>query len=83
MNNILYKLLKVPKAIWGFYAQGFRNQSKWSRQVWLLIAIKLFIMFFVLKLFFFPNFLNTKYNNDQERSDYVIDQLTNPKKSLE
>lgn len=79
MNNTLYKLLKTPKNIWDFYSQGFRNQSKWSRQIWLIILIKLFIMFFVLKLFFFPNFLKTKYHNDQERSDYVIDQLTHPK----
>jgi hypothetical protein len=79
MNNTLHKLLKMPKGIWDFYLQGFRNQSKWSRQIWLIIAIKLFIMFFILKLFFFPNFLKTNYDNDQERSDYVIDQLTNPK----
>ena len=79
MNNTLKRLVKLPKTIWRFYYEGFRNQSKWSRQIWLVILIKVFIMFFVLKLFFFPDFLNTKYNNDQDRSDYVIDQLTNPK----
>ncbi|MDM8158971.1 DUF4492 domain-containing protein [Labilibaculum sp. K2S] len=79
MNNTLNKLVKLPKTIWEFYYEGFRNQSKWSRQLWLIILIKLFVMFFILKLLFFPNFLKTKYDNDQERSDYVIDQLTNPK----
>ncbi|MDQ1769801.1 DUF4492 domain-containing protein [Labilibaculum sp. A4] len=79
MNNTLNRLLKLPKTIWTFYYEGFRNQSKWSRQLWLIILIKLFVMFFILKLLFFPNFLKTKYDSDQERSDYVIDQLTNPK----
>ncbi|MBN1651394.1 MAG: DUF4492 domain-containing protein, partial [Bacteroidales bacterium] len=43
------------------------------------ILIKLFVMFVILKLFFFPNFLKSSFDSDQERSDYVIEQLTNPK----
>ena len=78
MKKTCHRLLELPKSIWRFYYEGFRNQHQWSRQIWILIFIKLFIMFFVLKLFFFPNFLNTNYTNDQDRSDYVIDQLTNP-----
>ncbi len=74
------KKRNIPQKIWRFYYEGFKGQAKWSRQVWLIILIKLFIMFAVLKVFFFPNFLKSKYSNDQERSDYVIEQLTNPKK---
>jgi hypothetical protein len=48
----------------------------WGRQVWIVILIKLFIMFAVLKLFFFPDFLKTNFASDQERGDYVIEQLT-------
>jgi len=33
-------------------------------------------MFLVLKLFFFPDFLKTKFKTDQDRSNYVIEQLT-------
>lgn len=36
-------------------------------------------MFAILKLFFFPDFLKSNFNSDEERSDYVIEQLTNPK----
>lgn len=36
-------------------------------------------MFFVLKLFFFPNFLNSKFDTDEEKGNYVIEQLTKPK----
>ena len=50
-----------------------------GKQLWIIIIIKLFIMFAILKLFFFPNFLKSNFDTDQERSDYVIEQLTNPK----
>jgi hypothetical protein len=33
-------------------------------------------MFAILKLFFFPNFLNTNFDTDEERSEHVIEQLT-------
>ncbi|RUT79389.1 DUF4492 domain-containing protein [Ancylomarina longa] len=79
MSNNQIRSKNLFRVIWQFYLEGFKNQKEWSRQVWLVILIKLFILFFVMKLFFFPNFLKSKYNNDQERSEYVIDQLTNPK----
>jgi uncharacterized protein DUF4492 len=64
------------KRIFNFYYQGFRNLSSWGKTVWIVILIKLFIMFFVLKLFFFPNFLNSNFENDAEKGDYVLEQLT-------
>jgi hypothetical protein len=51
----------------------------WGRKLWLIILIKLFIMFAVLKIFFFPDFLGSKFNNDDDKSDYVIEQLINKK----
>ncbi len=33
-------------------------------------------MFAILKLFFFPDFLKKKFDNDKQRSEYVLDQLT-------
>jgi hypothetical protein len=33
-------------------------------------------MFGVLKLFFFPDFLQTQFANDQQRADHVVEQLT-------
>lgn len=38
------------------YYDGFRSMTL-GKTLWLVILIKLFIMFFVLKLFFFPNFI--------------------------
>jgi hypothetical protein len=63
--------------LFSFYFEGFRNMSGWGRKVWIIILIKLFIMFAILKIFFFPDFLKRKFDNDKERSEYVMDQLIN------
>jgi hypothetical protein len=65
--------------VFRFYLDGFRNMSGWGRNVWLVIIIKLFIMFAILKIFFFQDFLKKKYDNDKQRSEYVLDQLINSK----
>ena len=64
---------------WRFYFDGFRDMSKWGKQVWIIILIKLFILFAILKIFFFPDFLKTNYKTDRERSDHVLENLTKPK----
>lgn len=61
-----------------FYRDGFRSMT-WGRTLWMIMLLKLFIMFAILKLFFFPDFLKTNFDHDQDRSDYVIDALTKPK----
>ncbi len=60
-----------------FYIDGFKDMSQWGRKVWLIIIIKLFIMFAILRIFFFPDFLKKNYDNDKQRSEYVLDQLIN------
>ena len=47
-----------------------------GRKLWLIILLKLFILFAVFKLIFFPNLLETRFQTDEERSNYVIEQLT-------
>lgn len=74
-----YKLLiNMIKKVVGFYITGFKRMT-WGRTLWLIIFIKLFIMFFVLKLFFFPNLLKTGFETDEERSNHVIENLINLK----
>jgi len=65
----------ILKNIFQFYYQGFRSMTV-GRRLWVIIILKLIVMFFILKLFFFPNFLKTKFKTDQARSNYVIEQLT-------
>lgn len=42
--------------VFDLYYDGFRSMTL-GKTLWFVILIKLFIMFFVLKLFFFPNFI--------------------------
>lgn len=65
------------KKLYLFYKEGFTNMPSWGKQAWLVIIIKLFVMFVVLKIFFFPNFLKTNYKTDADRSNHVLENLTN------
>jgi len=67
--------LNMPHRILKFYIDGFRSMTV-GKTLWMIIGIKLFIMFAILRLFFFPNFLKKNFDTDSERSDYVIHQLT-------
>ena len=58
-----------------FYIDGFRSM-KVGRKLWAIIFIKLFIMFAILKVFFFPNYLQTNFANDEERAAHVFDNIT-------
>ena len=70
-RNIFYR-------IFFFYVNGFREMTV-GKRLWTIIIIKLFIFFFILKIFFFPNILKKNFDTDEERSNHVFEQLTNPK----
>lgn len=62
------------KRIIFFYMDGFKSMTL-GKSLWILIIIKLFIMFAILKAFFFPNLLNTLYNNDEDKAQHVRTEL--------
>ncbi|MFV0505236.1 MAG: DUF4492 domain-containing protein [Bacteroidales bacterium] len=64
---------------WALYKEGFTKMPRWGRTMWVIMLIKVFIMFAILKIFFFPNFLNTTFKDDESRSNYVIEQITDKK----
>jgi len=68
-------------SIFRFYVDGFR-EMKLGKTLWTIILIKLFIMFIVLKIFFFPNYLGSRFQTNEEKADFVGNQLiernTNP-----
>ncbi|MCT4673077.1 MAG: DUF4492 domain-containing protein [Prolixibacteraceae bacterium] len=68
--------MSLLKKVFQFYYQGFRSMT-WGKQAWAVILVKLFVMFFVLKLFFFPNKLRSEFSTDKERGAHVIENLTN------
>lgn len=65
--------------IYRLYADGFR-QMTWGRTLWILILLKLCVIFLVLKLFFFPDFLKTHAQGDESRfvSRELIEQAVSP-----
>jgi len=62
------------RRIWNFYYEGFRGMTV-GKRLWTIILVKLFILFFILRLIFFPNFLHDRFKTDRERGDYVREQL--------
>lgn len=72
---------KALISVFRFYYEGFR-EMKLGKTLWTIILIKLFIMFIVLKIFFFPNFLGSRFDTKEEKADFVgnqlIDRITNP-----
>jgi Na+/H+ antiporter NhaD/arsenite permease-like protein len=68
--------MKVCRKILLFYYEGFKQMTV-GKNLWLIILIKLFIIFAVFRLFFFPDFLNERFDNETDKSDYIIEELTN------
>ena len=59
--------------VFDLYYDGFRSM-KLGRTLWAVILIMLFIIFIVLKLLFFPNFLKEHAEEGQE-SDFVATEM--------
>ena len=55
------------------YYDGFRNMTL-GKTLWAIILIKLFIMFLILKIFFFPNFLK-QHAPEGGESEFVGNEL--------
>ena len=56
-DNFLYR-------VYDLYVDGFRHMHL-GKTLWAIILIKLFIIFVVLKIFFFPNFLKQHAEGDE------------------
>ena len=58
--------------VFDLYYDGFRHM-RLGKTLWAIILIKLFIIFAVLKVFFFPDFL--KQHAGDDKSGYVASEL--------
>lgn len=61
--------------VFDLYYDGFRHMTL-GKTLWVIIIIKLFIMFAILRVFFFPNFLKEKTSKGQE-ANFVGKELIN------
>lgn len=70
MMNSASRQPNVMLRVYRFYRDGFRGMTV-GRWLWLMILVKLFILFFIFRLFFFPNILNRDYDTDEQRAEAV------------
>ena len=61
------------KSVIRFYADGFRNM-RWGKTLWIVILVKLFIIFAILKVFFFPNHISENAEKGHE-AEFVADEV--------
>lgn len=61
--------------IFHLYYDGFRTMTL-GKTLWAVILIKLAIIFLVLKLFFFPDFINMKAKNG-DKAGFVSKEILN------
>lgn len=62
------------RRVWNLYYDGFRSMTV-GKTLWIIILVKLFIFFIVMKLLFFPNLLKRDFNTDEERAEHVRNEL--------
>lgn len=63
--------------VYYFYFDGFRAMTL-GRTLWLIIAIKVIVFFVILRFIFFPDFLATKASTDEQKAEYVRQQMVKP-----
>lgn len=66
--------MNVFRRVYKFYAEGIRSMSV-GRTLWIIVGIKLIILFAVLRLFFFKPELS-KYKSESEKAQHVIENLS-------
>ena len=64
------------RRVWDLYYEGFRNMTV-GKTLWIIILVKIFIFFVIMKMLFFPNILKRDYNTDEERAKHVRTELIN------
>lgn len=62
------------KRLFRFYREGFATMTI-DRTLWLVVIVKLVVIFLVLRLFFLPNTLKNKAAPGHE-ADYIEQQIT-------
>ena len=63
--------------VFDLYYDGFRHMTL-GRTLWAIILIKLFVIFVILKIFFFPNFIK-EHASEGEEADFVATQVLDKK----
>jgi len=72
---MIQKVKRLLSFFLNLYKDGFKNM-KLGKKLWLIVALKLFFLFVVIKWLFFPDVMKENFHTDKERSSYILNQLT-------
>lgn len=67
------KIKYIIYNVYSLYADGFRNMNI-GKTLWKVIIIKLIIIFAILKIFFFPDFIGSHSDKGSE-ADFVAKEV--------
>ncbi len=67
--------MNILNNIFQFYLNGFRQMTL-GRTLWIIILLKLFVMFFILRLFFFRPAMQGM--STEEKQQHVAERLVTP-----
>lgn len=59
------------------YYDGIRDLSPSGKTLWCIAIIKLIIMFGVFKFWLMPNYLNDRYDTQEEKVEHIYNTLIN------
>lgn len=65
--------MEFARSVVDLYVGGFRSM-KLGKTLWKIILLKLLVFLTVLNLFF-PNYLKSNFETDQQRADHVLDHI--------
>lgn len=70
------KTVQPLKNIYAFYRDGFARMSRLGRMLWVIILVKVAILFLVLKVFFFQDYLDRRFDTPEQKTQYVLEALS-------
>lgn len=66
--------MNLFRNVLGLYIEGFRNMQL-GKTLWLVILIKIFVIFAVLKVFIYDTSLKS-FETQEAKSSFVLENLT-------
>ena len=73
LGDVTGKLTGKARKVWEFYRDGFRNMT-WGRPLIWLVLLKIFILFAILRVFFFRPAMAGM--SEREKSEAVGERIT-------
>ena len=73
-RGLAASMSNTARKVWSLYYDGLREMTV-GKTLWVIILLKVFIFFVVMKLLFFPNILQRDFDSDEDRAEHVRNEL--------